>query len=113
MQALWLRWTNNDDASQNVIINMNVRDNVCLIIVIMQSQKNFQVKVENPETFDKLSWDSSRCEELLHKLEDKRYLFEEISNSVSNDSIGQIVLYKQISFEPCFGKKKYFPCAKT
>ena len=56
--------------------------------------------------FDKLSWDSSRCEELLHKLEDKRYLFKEISNSVSIDSIGQIDeqigSFTELIFDTCF-----------
>ena len=76
----------------------------CVIEIIFAFK--FQVKGENPKAFDKLSWDSSRCEELLHKLEDKRYLFEEISNPVSNDSIGQIDerigSFTELIFDTCF-----------
>ena len=38
-----------------------------------------------PKTFDKFSWDSSRGEELLYKLEEKRFWFEEISNLICTD----------------------------
>ena len=42
-----------------------------------------------PKTFDKFSCDSSGSEELLHKLEEKGFLFEEISNLICSDT-GQI-----------------------
>ena len=91
------------------ILNMSINDPTefsdhCVIEIIFAFK--FQVKGENPKTFDKLSLDSSTCEELLHKLEDKRYLFEEISNSVSNDSIGQIDerigSFTEQIFDTCF-----------
>ena len=65
------------------ILNISINDPTefsdhCVMEIIFAFK--FQIKGENPKTFDKLTWDSSRCEELLHKLEDKRYRFEEISN---------------------------------
>ena len=50
----------------------------CVIEIIFAFK--FQVKGENTMTFDKLSWDSSRCEELLHKLEDKNICLKKFRN---------------------------------
>lgn len=89
------------------VLNLNVTDSYfsdhCLIKMLLAF--NFHIQSQTTNTFDKFSWDSSKGELLIRKLEENRSLFDEISNLIccNTEQIDeQIVKFMDLAYDICF-----------